>query len=77
MTGGLTVYVGNWIEQKMRVDDVVGAVAVHGFAGFMGMHLGRRLRSRVPDGARTTWTASIWGQLLGLAVFVPLGFLSG
>ena len=37
VTGGLTVYVGNWIEQKMRVDDVVGAVSVHGFAGFMGV----------------------------------------
>ena len=36
-TAALAVYVGNWIEKKMRVDDVVGAVAVHGFSGFLGM----------------------------------------
>ena len=36
-TAALTVWVGNWIETKMRVDDVVGAVSVHGFAGFMGI----------------------------------------
>ena len=29
----MVVYVGDFIEKKMRVDDVVGAVAVHGFSG--------------------------------------------
>ena len=33
----MAVYAGNWIEKKMRVDDVVGAVAVHGFSGFLGV----------------------------------------
>ena len=28
------MYAGNFIEKKMRVDDAVGAVAVHGVAGF-------------------------------------------
>ena len=37
VTAVLVVYVGNWIEEKMRVDDVVGAVAVHGFSGFLGI----------------------------------------
>ena len=37
ITGGTVVYVGTWIEEKMRVDDVVGAVAVHGYSGFMGI----------------------------------------
>ena len=49
LTAVLAVYVGNWIEKKMRVDDVVGAVAVHGVSGFLGHHLGRRLRGRLPD----------------------------
>ena len=37
VTGGLVVYAGTWIEEKMRVDDTVGAVAVHGFSGFLGI----------------------------------------
>ena len=37
LSAALAVWVGNWIETKMRVDDVVGAVAVHGFAGFLGI----------------------------------------
>ena len=37
LTAVFTVWVGHWIEKKMRVDDVVGAVAVHGVAGFLGV----------------------------------------
>ena len=33
----IVVYVGDWIEKKMRVDDVVGAVAVHGVTGFLAI----------------------------------------
>ena len=33
----IVVWVGTWIEEKMRVDDTVGAVAVHGFTGFLGI----------------------------------------
>ena len=40
-TAALAVYAGNWIEKKARVDDVVGAVAVHGVSGFLGVLLGR------------------------------------
>ncbi len=50
LTAVLTVWVGNWIEQKMRVDDVVGAVAVHGFSGFMGIIWVGYLRRRLSDG---------------------------
>ena len=32
--GALAVYAGDFIEKKMRVDDAVGAVAVHGVCGF-------------------------------------------
>jgi ammonium transporter, Amt family len=76
VTGGLTVYVGNWIEQKMRVDDVVGAVAVHGFAGFMGLLWVGVFAAGYPTGLNNV-DSSIGGQLLGMAVFLPLGFLSG
>ena len=48
-SAAIAVYVGNWIEKKMRVDDVVGAVAVHGSMGFLGPVLGRRVRGRLSD----------------------------
>ena len=39
-TGGMVaVWVGGFIEKKLRIDDAVGAVAVHGFCGFYGIFL--------------------------------------
>ena len=75
-TAALAVYVGNWIETKMRVDDVVGAVAVHGFSGFAGVFWVGVFAAGYPTGVNNV-DSSIWGQLLGIATFVPLGFLSG
>jgi ammonia channel protein AmtB len=76
VTATLTVYVGNWIEKKMRVDDVVGAVAVHGFAGFLGMLWVGVFAAGYPTGVNNV-ESSIGGQLIGMATFLPLGFLSG
>ena len=76
VSAALAVYVGNWIEKKMRVDDVVGAVAVHGFAGFLGvLWVGCSPPATRPGS--TTSTARSAGQLIGIATFLPLGFLSG
>jgi ammonium transporter, Amt family len=76
VTGALAVYAGNWIEKKMRVDDVVGAVAVHGFAGFLGMFWVGVFAAGYPTGLNNV-DSSIGGQLIGMATFLPLGFLSG
>ncbi len=76
LTGGLTVYAGNFIENKMRVDDVVGAVSVHGFAGFLGLLWVGIFAAGYPTGLNNV-ESSLWGQLLGMAVFLPLGFLTG
>ncbi len=75
-TAALTVWAGNWIETKMRVDDTVGAVAVHGFAGFMGIIWVGVFAAGYPTGVNNV-ESSIGGQLMGLATFLPLGFLSG
>jgi ammonia channel protein AmtB len=72
----IVVWVGTWIEEKMRVDDTVGAVAVHGFAGFLGIFWVGVFAAGYPTGINNV-ESSIWGQLLGIAVFLPLGFLSG
>ena len=76
ITGATVVYVGTWIEEKMRVDDVVGAVAVHGYSGFLGIIWVGVFAAGYPTGLNNV-DSSIWGQLLGLATFLPLGFLSG
>ena len=38
-----------WIEKKLRIDDAVGAVAVHGFSRLLRRLPRRHLRRRLPD----------------------------
>jgi ammonia channel protein AmtB len=76
VTASLTVYAGTWIEKKMRVDDVVGAIAVHGVAGFLGVLWVGVFAAGYPTGINNV-DSSIGGQVLGVATFLPLGFLSG
>jgi ammonium transporter, Amt family len=75
-TAAIVVYAGNWIEKTMRVDDVVGAIAVHGVAGFLGMLWVGVFAAGYPTGLNNI-ESSIGGQLIGMATFLPLGFLSG
>ena len=76
-TGGMAcVWVGTWIEKKLRIDDAVGAVAVHGFCGFYGVFLVGIFAGGYPTGINNI-DSSIGGQLMGILTFVPLGFLPG
>jgi ammonium transporter, Amt family len=70
------VYAGAFIERKMRVDDAVGAVAVHGVMGFLGLLWVGVFAAGYPTGVNNV-DSSLWGQLIGIATFLPLGFLSG
>jgi ammonia channel protein AmtB len=76
LTAVLAFYAGNFIEYKMRVDDAVGAVAVHGVSGFLGMLWVGVFAAGYPTGLNNV-DSSIGGQLIGMATFLPLGFLSG
>ncbi len=76
LTAVLAVFAGNWIETKARVDDAVGAVAVHGVCGFLGMLWVGIFAAGYPTGINNV-ESSIGGQLMGIATFLPLGFLSG
>src|ERR671919_903513 len=76
VTGPMAYYAGTWMERKMRVDDVVGAVAVHGVAGFLGVIWVGVFAAGYPTGINNV-DSSIGGQLIGVATFLPLGFLSG
>src|SRR5919197_788773 len=76
LTAVLVVYAGGWIETKMRVDDAVGAVAVHGVSGFLGIFWVGIFAAGYPTGLNNV-ESSIGGQLMGAITFLPLGFLSG
>jgi ammonia channel protein AmtB len=74
--GALAVYSGTWIEKKLRVDDAVGAVAVHGVCGFYGVFLVGIFAGGFPTGVNNI-ESSFGGQLVGIMAFVPLAFLPG
>jgi Amt family ammonium transporter len=74
--GMMAVWVGNYIERSLRVDDAVGAVAVHGFCGFLGIVYVGIFAGGYPTGVNNV-PSSFGGQLIGLLTFFPLGFLPG
>jgi ammonium transporter, Amt family len=75
--GGMcAVWVGGWIEKKLRVDDAVGAVAVHGFCGFLGVFLVGIFAGGFPTGVNNI-PSSFGGQLMGMLAFFPLAFIPG
>jgi ammonia channel protein AmtB len=76
-SGGMAaVWVGNFIEKRLRIDDAVGAVAVHGFCGFYGIFLVGIFAGGYPTGVNNI-DSSFGGQLIGILTFIPLGFLPG
>jgi len=74
--GMLAVWSGTWIERKLRVDDAVGAVAVHGVCGFYGVFLVGIFAGGFPTGVNNI-ESSFGGQLMGMLAFFPLAFLPG
>jgi ammonia channel protein AmtB len=74
--GMLAVYAGGYIEKKLRIDDAVGAVAVHGVCGFYGVFLVGIFAGGYPTGINNVET-SFGGQLMGMMAFLPLAFLPG
>jgi ammonium transporter, Amt family len=74
--GMLAVWSGTWIERKLRVDDAVGAVAVHGVCGFYGVFLVGIFAGGYPTGLNNV-PSSFGGQLMGMLAFFPLAFLPG
>ena len=68
-----------WVERTFKVDDAVGAVAVHGYAGFIGLVLAGFVLWGHPSSPYEGF-ASItpWGQFAGaIIMFWVLGFIPG
>jgi ammonia channel protein AmtB len=74
--GMLAVWAGGYIEKKLRLDDAVGAIAVHGVCGFYGVLLVGIFAGGYPTGVNNV-EASLGGQLMGMMAFLPLAFLPG
>ena len=72
----LAVWAGNFIEKRLRLDDAVGAVAVHGVCGFYGVFLVGIFAGGYPTGINNV-ESSMGGQLIGIMTFIPLAFLPG
>src|ERR687895_183183 len=77
ISGGMVaVWSGGFIERKLRIDDAVGAVAVHGVCGFYGVILVGIFAGGFPTGLNNV-ESSFGGQLMGMLTFFPLAFLPG
>src|ERR687896_687080 len=77
ITGGmLAVWAGGYIEKRLRIDDAVGAVAVHRVCGFFGVLLVGIFAGGFPTGVNNV-PSSLGGQLMGMLAFFPLAFLPG
>ena len=68
-----------WVERTFKIDDPVGAVAVHGYAGFIGLVIaGFMLWGHPATAAYHAEVATInpIGQFLGACImFIVLGFI--
>jgi len=66
-----------WVENRFKIDDAVGAVAVHGYAGFYGMIIAGFMLWGYPSSPFEGYAAiSPWGQFAGaLIMFFVLGLI--
>ena len=65
-----------WVERTFKIDDAVGAVAVHGYAGFIGLVIaGFMLWGHPSSGFEGYAAITPWGQFAGAVImFWVLGF---
>ncbi len=67
-----------WVERNFQIDDAVGAVAVHGYAGFFGVVIAGFMLWGYPASPSYDALISPWGQFLGAVImFGVLGFIPG
>ena len=66
-----------YVERKFKIDDAVGAVAVHGYAGVVGLIIAGFVLWGAPSSPYEGYaTINPLGQLIGAAImFGLLGFL--
>jgi ammonia channel protein AmtB len=81
LIGGVGVFIiyrlHYWVERTFKVDDAVGAVAVHGYAGVYGLIAAGFVLWGHPSSAFEGYAAiTPWGQTIGAVImFLVLGFI--
>ncbi|HUE47500.1 MAG TPA: ammonium transporter, partial [Aestuariivirgaceae bacterium] len=72
-------YLHFWVERTFKIDDAVGAVAVHGYAGFIGLVLCGFMLWGAPSSPYEGYAAiNPLGMFIGAVImFGVLGFLPG
>jgi len=76
--GVVCIYkIHHWVERRFQIDDAVGAVAVHGYAGFIGVVIAGFVLWGYPASPNPEYASvTPWGQLIGAVImFFVLGFL--
>ena len=63
--------------ESMKVDDAVGAVAVHGLCGVVGVLAAGVFLSGYPTHAEGVPEITLYGQFMGMIVMALLGFIPG
>jgi ammonia channel protein AmtB len=67
-----------WVENRYKIDDAVGAVAVHGYAGVFGLVVCGFMLWGYPASAYYEVTINPIGMIIGAVImFGVLGFLPG
>jgi ammonia channel protein AmtB len=65
-----------FVERVFRIDDAVGAVAVHGYSGFMGVVVAGFVLWGAPSSPYEGYaTISPWGNGVGALIMFALGFV--
>ncbi len=81
--GGIGIYVAYklhfWVERRFKIDDAVGAVAVHGYAGFLGVVIAGFMLWGYPSSPLEGYAAiNPLGNFIGaIIMFFVLGFVPG
>ncbi|MEX2165406.1 MAG: ammonium transporter [Methyloceanibacter sp.] len=81
--GGIGIYVAYklhyWVERRFKIDDAVGAVAVHGYAGFLGVVITGFMLWGYPSSPFEGYAAiNPLGNFIGaIIMFFVLGFVPG
>ncbi len=62
-----------WVERKFKIDDSVGAVAVHGYAGFVGLVICGFFLNGYPSSGYSVgamWDGSTYASINPLGMFI-------
>src|SRR5688572_25483158 len=65
-----------WVERRFKIDDAVGAVAVHGYGGFLGVVVAGFMLWGTPSSPYEGFAQiTPWGNFIGAVIMFALGFV--